>query len=150
MSPPADPGKTARWQPSLLICTALFFAIILVHYPAIEAKALLFDDEQYLTKNLLVQRPSWASAGRFLAEILKPSTVGGYYQPLTMISLMCDYSRASGPTDVRPFHQTSLVIHALNSVLMLLLLRSLLAGPALDPRHRASASAGRMAEALQA
>lgn len=140
MSPAANPGETPRSLLAVAICAALFFTVILVHYPALEAKALLFDDEQYLTKNILVQQPSWASARRFLAEILKPSTVGGYFQPLTMISLMCDYSRASGPTDVRPFHQTSLIFHSLNTVLIFLVLRSLLAGSARNNRRRVSAT----------
>lgn len=89
-----------------------------VHSPALSAKALLFDDEQYLTKNLLVQQPGWTSAWRFLAEVVKPTTVGGYYQPLTMISLMLDYPFAERPFDVRPFHRTSLILHVANTVLV--------------------------------
>ncbi|HKQ46784.1 MAG TPA: tetratricopeptide repeat protein [Phycisphaerae bacterium] len=135
MSPPANPGKTGHWLPVLAMGAALACTVFLVHFPALNAKALLFDDEQYLTKNILVQQPGWASARRFLAEIFKPSTVGGYYQPLTMISLMLDYPLASGPTDVRPFHRTSLIFHALNTVLLFLLLRWLFSGPAQDGRR---------------
>ncbi len=103
------------------LCASVFW----VHYPALSAKALLFDDEQYLTKNLLVQQPSWASAGRLLSEVLKPSTVGGYYQPLTMISLMLDYPFAEGPYDVRPFHRTNLILHIVNTAFVWVFLYSI-------------------------
>ena len=67
-------------------------AVLAAHWPALSAQTTFFDDGQYLTENSLVQNPSWASARRFLTEVLEPSTVGGYYQPLTMISLMADYA----------------------------------------------------------
>jgi hypothetical protein len=114
--------RTRRMGALIASLLAIGSAALWVHSPALTAKALLFDDEQYLTKNLLVQQPSWAHAGRFLSEVLKPSTVGGYYQPLTMISLMLDYPFAQGPTDVRPFHRTSLLLHVLNTGLVFLFL----------------------------
>lgn len=113
------PSKPANL---LILSICLAGVIFWVHLPALSAKALLFDDEQYLTKNLLVQKPGWSSAKRFLAEVLKPSTVTGYYQPLTMISLMLDYPFAKSPFDVRPFHRTSLILHVANTVLIFLFL----------------------------
>jgi len=104
-------------------------ATLFAHWPALSARALTFDDGQYLTENLLVQRPSWASAGRFLREVLKPSTVGGYYQPLAMISLMLDYAAAGRPDNLRPFHRTSLILHAANTVLVIVLLYMLFGQP---------------------
>jgi len=82
----------------------------------------MFDDEQYLTENYLVQNPSLGSAGRFLAEVLKPSTVRGYYQPLTMISLMIDYALGGRPDNLRQFHRTSLALHVMNTMLLIVLL----------------------------
>lgn len=70
----------------IAVCAIVFF----VHWPALSAKTFSFDDDQYLVRNVLVQNPSWASAKKFLTEVLEPSTVRGYYQPLTMISLMLD------------------------------------------------------------
>jgi len=96
--------------------------VLAVHWPALSAQALSFDDSQYLTKNLLVQNPSWTSARRFLTEVLEPSTVGGYYQPLTMISLMFDYALDGRPDNLHSFHRTSLTLHVVNTALVIVLL----------------------------
>ncbi len=92
-------------------------AVVATHWPVLSAGALSFDDTQYLTENYRVQNPSWESARRFLAEVLTPSTVGGYYQPLAMISLMLDYAAGGRPDYLRPFHRTSLILHTVNTVL---------------------------------
>ena len=92
------------------------------HWPALPARALSFDDHQYLHNNQLVQNPSWTSAWRFLSEVFEPSTVGGYYQPLAMISLMFDCAMGGGPDNLRPFHVTSLSLHVLNTALVIVLL----------------------------
>jgi len=104
------------------IIIAVCVAVLIVHWPALSAKALSFDDNQYLTKNLLVQNPSWRSAGRFLTEILRPSTVEGYYQPLAMISLMFDYALGGRENNMMPFHRTSLIFHIANTALIIVLL----------------------------
>ena len=96
--------------------------VLAVHWPALSAQALSFDDSQYLTKNWLVQNPSWTSARRFLTEVLEPSTVGGYYQPLTMISLMFDYALGGRPDNLHSFHRTSLILHVVNTALVIVLL----------------------------
>jgi tetratricopeptide (TPR) repeat protein len=80
------------------------------------------DDEQYLTENILVHHPSWTSAERFLLEVLEPSTVKGYYQPLTMISLMGDYALGGRPYNLKPFHRTSLLFHMANTSLVIVLI----------------------------
>ncbi len=113
-------GSDVRTLVSLIVLVALLVAI--AHWPALSARALSFDDNQYLTENPLVQRPSLASAGRFLTEVLEPSTVRGYYQPLAMISLMIDVALGGSPDDIRPFHRTSLALHVANSVLVVVLL----------------------------
>ena len=126
------PRDKSLWQ-HLCSRTGLLTALIVVvcaavvatHWPALSAQALFFDDEEYLTENPLVQDPSWASAGRFLTEVLEPSTVGGYYQPLTMISLMLDYAMGGRPNKLGPFHRTSLALHALNTALIIVLLYQL-------------------------
>src|SRR5947208_1128840 len=72
----------------LFLASAVAAIVIVVHWPALSSKAISFDDHQYLIDNELVRDPSWHSARRFLTEVLEPSTVSGYYQPLAMISLM--------------------------------------------------------------
>jgi len=114
-------GKHIKAQ-TVIIIAAVCVIVALVHWPALSAKALSFDDQQYLTKNVLVQNPGWRSAKRFLMEVLEPSTVAGYYQPLTMISLMADYAAGGRENNLRPFHITSLALHTVNTALIIVLL----------------------------
>ena len=102
----------------IVVCGIVFA----VHKPALSARAVSFDDEQYLFENHLVQNPSFKSAVRFLSEVLRPSTVRGYYQPLTMISLMLDYAMGGRADNLTVFHLTSLCLHLANTALIILLL----------------------------
>ena len=61
--------------------------VVGVYWPVLSAGALSLDDFDYLTLNPLIQKPGWDSTWHFVTEVLKPSTVPGYYQPLTMICL---------------------------------------------------------------
>lgn len=107
---------------ALVVLAAVVSVVVMItHWPALSASAISFDDREYLLENPLVQNPSLDSAGRFLGEVLKPSTVGGYYQPLTMISLMLDYAVGGRTNDLRPFHRTSLLLHILNTALVIVL-----------------------------
>ena len=99
--------------------------VVAAHWPALSAEAQSFDDHQYLYGNKLVQNPGWISAKRFLGEVLAPSTVRGYYQPLTMISLMVDCAIGGGPDNLRAFHLTSLMLHVINTALVIVLLYTL-------------------------
>ncbi len=105
----------------VIVCAAVLF----VHWPALSAQALSVDDDVYLTRNSLVRTPGWKSAGAFLTEVLEPSTVGGYYQPLTMISLMVDCTLGGRADNLRPFHRTSLILHTANTALIIVLLYEL-------------------------
>jgi tetratricopeptide (TPR) repeat protein len=107
------------------VLAAVCAAVLVTHWPVLSAKALSFDDNQYFTENVLVRNPNWESARRFLTEVLEPSTVEGYYQPLTMISLMLDYALVGQTDSLRPFHRTSLLLHAANTALIIVLLYQL-------------------------
>jgi len=113
-------GSQAALLSVLLIMAAV--VVLAAHHPALSAKAVCFDDNQYLFENQLVRNPSWSSARRFLTEVLKPSTVKGYYQPLTMISLMLDYALAGNADNLAVFHTTSLFLHTANTLLVIVLL----------------------------
>lgn len=102
----------------LTVCVVVAAA----HWPALSAKASSIDDPQYLHENYLVQNPSWTSVRRFLTEVLEPSTVEGYYQPLTMISLMLDCAMGGRPGNLMPFHITSLCLHVINTASVIVLL----------------------------
>lgn len=99
--------------------------VLITHWPALSAKAISIDDDIYFTKNPLVRNPSWGSAITFLSEAFEPSTVGGYYQPLTMISLMIDYELGGQTNSLRPFHRTSLILHTANTALIIILMYGL-------------------------
>jgi Tfp pilus assembly protein PilF len=99
------------------------------HWPALTAQAICFDDQQYLTENPLVLNPSWASAKRFVVEVRVPSTVRGYYQPLNMVSLMLDCAMGGRSDHLGPFHQTSLTLHVINTLLIIVLLNQLFGNP---------------------
>ncbi|HSW44681.1 MAG TPA: hypothetical protein VLM89_03830 [Phycisphaerae bacterium] len=112
-----------------LLTVAVIGVVLFAHWPGLAAQAVSIDDEYYLTGNPLVQNPGWVSAKRFLTEVLQPSTVPGYYQPLTMISLMLDYASADRPGNLRPFHETSLLLHTANTILVIVLLYMLFGQP---------------------
>jgi tetratricopeptide (TPR) repeat protein len=110
----------------LVVLPAVVCAVVVAaHWPVLSAKAICFDDSQYLAENLLIQNPGWTSAKLFLTEVLEPSTVRGYYQPLAMISLMIDYALGGRSDNLRPFHRTSLMLHAANTVLVIVLIHLL-------------------------
>jgi len=128
----AEPGPTRAYPKSAqlaLLAAVVGLAAAVVHWPALSARALWLDDDQYLTKNPLVQQPGWRNAARFFTEVLAPSTVRGYYQPLTMVSLMLDRKVAADPEDLRPFRRTSLILHAANTALVVVFLGLLFEAP---------------------
>jgi tetratricopeptide (TPR) repeat protein len=102
----------------ITVCAAL----IAVHWPSLSAQALSFDDDQYLVENQYVKNPGLKSAYRFFTEVTRPSSVSGYYQPLTMISLMIDYAAGGRSDYLVPFHCTSLFLHAADTALIIILL----------------------------
>jgi hypothetical protein len=96
--------------------------VLAAHWPALSSQAITFDDGQYLVDNRLVQDPSWRSVRRFFTEVLRPSSVQGYYQPLTMTSLMVDHALGGRPADLTQFHRTNLALHLLTTSLSIVFL----------------------------
>jgi Flp pilus assembly protein TadD len=125
----AAPARAARASAiRVSICILIpAAAALVVHYPVLDAKALCFDDSEYLVGNPLVKNPSLNSAARFFGEVWRPSTIRGYYQPLSMVSLMLDYATASSENDLRPFHRTNLILHVLCTALVALIIWQLFA-----------------------
>ncbi len=112
-----------------ILSVIVAIVVVATHWTALSSQALCIDDQQYLTDNDLVQNPSWQSVRRFFGEVLDPSTVGGYYQPLAMTSLMLDYAIAGRADNLRPFHRTSLALHAINAAMMVVFLHLLFGRP---------------------
>jgi tetratricopeptide (TPR) repeat protein len=121
------PAKEKRLLVVLLVIVCL--TVFAVYLPALSSQAMCFDDNRYLVDNFLVRNPGWYSAWRFLSEVLVPSTVGGYYQPLTMISLMLDYALGGRPENLTIFHLTSMLFHVANTGLIIVLIYLLFGKP---------------------
>lgn len=96
--------------------------VAVAHWPVLKAQALSLDDNQFVAYNPLVTHPGWTSTARFFGEVLSPSTVKGYYVPLSMTSLMLDYAMGGRPDDLHVFHRTNLALHVLNAALIVLIL----------------------------
>ncbi len=118
-------------QRQVLACLTVSASLIVavVYLPVLGAAAVYLDDSQYISQNLLVRNLSWSSVRRFFTECLHPSSVRGYYQPLTMVSLMIDYALGGRLNNLGPFHRTALLLHACNTALLVVLLYSLSGRP---------------------
>lgn len=111
----------------LLFGVAVAAVVLGVFRPVLDAGAVSFDDRNYLFENPTLQNPSWAAARTVFREVLRSPDVEGYYEPLTLASLMLDVAAGGRRDNLRPFHRTSLALHAANVVLVFLLLHSLFA-----------------------
>ena len=101
----------------------VIISVFFVHRPVLSAKAVSFDDKQFLTDyNPLVQKPGLKSAWQILTEVFNPSSITGYYQPLSIISVMLDYAAGANAKNFVPFHRTNLILHVLNTALLIVLL----------------------------
>jgi protein O-mannosyl-transferase len=118
---PAAPRRR-RWFAVGLAVLLVAALVAAAHWPVLKAQALSLDDDAFVTYNPLVGHPSWSSVGRFFREVLRPSTVKGYYLPLSMTSLMVDVALGGNATDLTAFHRTGLVLHVLDAALVLLIL----------------------------
>lgn len=132
-TPNADPGGTPLSEKQLLAAAAaVLVAVVLVTYtPSLSGEFVRLDDYQYVVDNPLVCQPSWESLRRFFTEVTRPSTVDGYYQPLTMTSLMIDAGLSGGGSPGPGwFHFTNLALHAATCILVLWMVRLAVGGVA--------------------
>jgi tetratricopeptide (TPR) repeat protein len=82
-------------------------------------------DDKFYIGTPLTQHPSWASVRTFFREVLAPSMVNGYYQPLAFVSVMLDFLDPTAAHSLLPFHRTTLLLHLLNVALVVFLLHGL-------------------------
>ena len=118
---PGTHGSRGRTLFAACLIGLVVLAVLFTHWPALSARTICFDDHEYLLENRLVRNPNWDGAWQFLREVFEPSTVRGYYQPLTMISLMLDHALGGRADDLRIFHRTNLLLHAANTALIIAL-----------------------------
>lgn len=104
-----------------MVGVALAAGVLFLYVPSLSCKFLNLDDFQYIVDNPYVLRPSSEHARAFFTEWRNPTTVGGYYQPLTMLSLMLDrmIDGVNKPIpDPKVFHATNIALHAVNCILL--------------------------------
>lgn len=121
---PVSEGSS-RWmfaggRPAL-IGIALVIAVFAVYWPVMNYDFVNYDDADYVTSNPEVQAGLTLHGAAWAFQ----STFAGNWHPLTWLSLMLDVSLfGSNPGG---FHFMNLVIHAVNTVLLFLVLRQLTA-----------------------
>lgn len=108
----------------LALLAVVLGAVAATHWPALSAGATYMDDKIYLGSSA-VRHPSWGSLEAIFGSVLSPSLVNGYYQPLSLVSLMLDFLDPKAASSLAPFHRTSLVLHLLNVALIVVLLQRL-------------------------
>ncbi len=113
-------GSTRRLLESpLWMCLFLLIVVLACFWQVRSHDFVNFDDDTYVTANPMVQR---GIAKDSVAWAFK-TTVAGNWHPLTLISHMLDvqlYGLRPGP-----HHMTSVLIHAVNAMLLFLLIRSM-------------------------
>jgi tetratricopeptide (TPR) repeat protein len=124
---PGSAPRSAAARAFAPFATLALVAIVVAaaHWPVLNAGAIAIDDDKFIEYNALVANPGWSSVGRFFSEVTRPSTVPGYYLPLSMTSLMLDWGMGGRPDDLRVFHRTSLALHVLVTLLLVLILQRL-------------------------
>ncbi|MCC6748258.1 MAG: tetratricopeptide repeat protein [Deltaproteobacteria bacterium] len=116
-SPTISRGEPPRDAPSSWTHALLLVGLVaLVFGKAVSFPFVDWDDRGYIVSNPLIVAP----LSRGLRELLLTPGLG-YPQPLTVLSQHLDFLLGGGSP--WPFHLTNLLLHALNAVLVLRLLR---------------------------
>ena len=116
----STPANDRKFLLPLLICLSLAILTIIAFSPLKDSGFIVYDDEQYITKNVYVQSGLNTDSIRqaFSSDLAKFS---GHWHPLTWLSLMLDHSLFGlNPTG---YHLVNLLFHVLNTVLLFLVLR---------------------------
>jgi protein O-mannosyl-transferase len=106
------------------VLLAALGVVLATYWPALSAGAQYMDDKYYIGTSLM-QHPSWASVKAVFGEVLSPSVVNGYYQPLAQLSVMLDFLDPTATNSLLPFHRTALALHLLNVALVVVFLHLL-------------------------
>ena len=126
VKPTAFPHRDSR---DLAACVLLIVATVVLYFPSLSAEFVTLDDYMYVVDNEAVRTPSLESARRFFTEVLRPTTVEGYYQPLTMTSLMIDAWLTGGDgRDPFFYHLTNIILHGLCGAAVFVMIRRITGG----------------------
>ena len=116
----STPANDRKFLLPLLICLSLAILTIIAFSPLKDSGFIVYDDEQYITKNVYVQSGLSAESisKAFSSDLAKYS---GHWHPLTWLSLMLDHSLFG--LNPAGYHLVNLLFHVLNTVLLFLVLR---------------------------
>jgi len=121
MTPLPETARKPGFDPrTMAVCIALIAVTLAAYWPVRSCGFVNYDDDAYVTANKQVQQGlsvetlAWA----FDSDTL----VASNWHPVTMVSHLADVSLYG--LDPHGHHLTSLVLHAVNAVLLLLLLRA--------------------------
>jgi tetratricopeptide (TPR) repeat protein len=118
--PPAT-GQSADGRLAAAVCALLVVAVLLVFGQTGRFNFVNFDDPEYVSENAHV-RSGLTPAG--VAWAFRPDELTANWHPLTWLSLMID-CQIFGPNRPGAFHLTNVLLHAVNSVVLLLTLRKM-------------------------
>ena len=116
----STPANDRKFLLPLLICLSLAILTIIAFSPLKDSGFIVYDDEQYITKNVYVQSGLNAESisHAFSSDLAKYS---GHWHPLTWLSLMLDHSLFGlNPTG---YHLVNLLFHVLSTVFLFLVMR---------------------------
>ena len=122
----SDTNKKSRFpRPSLLLSPALYSSILLIiitlaAYWNTLSNGFIWDDNSLIVENPAIRNLNLTTLINFFIDKNVYQAVGEIYRPLTILSYALNYS-ISG-LDPFGFHLTNLIIHTINSILVLFLL----------------------------
>lgn len=99
-----------------LACLAAALAVLVTFSPGLQHGFVNWDDPEYITDNAMLREPPTKGLGQILTR-----PVAANYHPVTMVFLALLYGL--GGTEPALFHGASVVLHTLNTALVLLLCR---------------------------
>jgi protein O-mannosyl-transferase len=104
--------------PALVVASLLAAVTFVAYWPALSCGFVNFDDPEYVTSNAHVQR------GRTFTGVKWAFTTGhaSNWHPFTWLSLMLDVQLFGA--GAKGFHFTNVLLHAANSIILFLFLRS--------------------------
>lgn len=114
---PQEPQRTSAFSPSFIVSLCLIALIILIYGQVVSNDFINLDDDQYVTKNIHVQRGITAES----IEWAFTRSHSSNWHPLTWISHTIDVDLYG----LSPFghHLTNLLLHILNTLLLFFVLR---------------------------
>jgi tetratricopeptide (TPR) repeat protein len=107
---------------------ALFAGALWLYWPSLQGEFLRVDDVEYLRKSIQCNGLSWSAVKWAF------TSTASYYHPLTRLSHVLDYQIWG--TNAAGHHATSVVLHALNAVLLFGFLWTLLGEASLTMPER--------------